>query len=156
RTRFMRSSYRKGHGAFQRHSEARIRCRSRQTSEVLDLPSEVCRLRLPRQNQIPFTRAYLLGENRPMHPSLTIFCLLLLSLPLAAAELGPMPREVRFDRFGDPLPDGALARLGTTRHRHPQATHLAFSADGSRFVTWGRDDRLRFWTTRSGECFDVR
>lgn len=76
---------------------------------------------------------------------------LLFPITATSAELGPMPREVRFDRFGDPLPEGAIARLGTTRGRHPGAKHLTFSADGSRFITWGDDRQVCVWSTATGE-----
>src|SRR6266511_2052507 len=43
----------------------------------------------------------------------------------------PAPEQVRLDRHGDPLPPGAVARLGTLRFRAPdEANALAFAPDG--------------------------
>ena len=52
--------------------------------------------------------------------------LLLLSLLCSALSAGP-----RVDRHGDPLPEHAVARIGTTRLRHGTAvTLLCYSPDG--------------------------
>ena len=46
-------------------------------------------------------------------------------------------KAVQPDRYGDPLPDGAVARLGTTRWRH-RAQVIAFSSDANYFAAgWG-------------------
>src|SRR5262245_27257954 len=39
----------------------------------------------------------------------------------------PFPKV---DRFGDPLPSGALFRLGTERFRHRYVSRLVYSSDG--------------------------
>src|SRR5262249_38426439 len=58
------------------------------------------------------------------------------------------PRIV--DRFGDPLPDGAVLRLGTTRLRHADVCALAFTADKT-LVSFGRDYVLRTWDPATGQ-----
>jgi RNA polymerase sigma factor (sigma-70 family) len=54
------------------------------------------------------------------------------------------------DRFGDPLPPGALARLGTLRFRHGGLTPaVQFAPDGKTLLTMGQDG-LRTWDVRTG------
>src|SRR5262249_38635908 len=56
-----------------------------------------------------------------------------------AAPARPAPStEVRLDSFGDPLPPGALVRLGTVRHRAANA-HVVVTPDGRSVVTAGDD-----------------
>jgi RNA polymerase sigma factor (sigma-70 family) len=60
-------------------------------------------------------------------------------------RLGP-----RVDGFGDPLPDGALARIGTTRFRHTSNILLiAFTEDGKRVLSYGLD-AIRVWDAATG------
>jgi len=55
------------------------------------------------------------------------------------------------DRYGDPLPDGALARLGTTRLRHgADVTFVAFGPDGRTLVTAAEDNTIRIWDLAGG------
>jgi WD40 repeat protein len=61
---------------------------------------------------------------------------LLLFLPLpAVAEPGPVPHEYLTDRNGDPLPPGAVARLGVAPALSGFAWTLGWTADARRFVT---------------------
>src|SRR5262245_47827977 len=104
--------------------------------------------------------------ERPLAPCWRLaMCLFLRRLCVAAvltslvlAPVGAEPPQAkqqptaagRTDRFGDPLPPGASARLGTMRLRH-EAYSLAavFSPDGQTLVTSGMSS-LRFWEPSSG------
>ncbi|HKB06134.1 MAG TPA: WD40 repeat domain-containing protein, partial [Gemmataceae bacterium] len=68
----------------------------------------------------------------PARPALLA---LVLFLPvIRAQEVGPAPREIRFDRNGYPLPPGAVARLGVPRAVSAMVADAAWSPDGSRIV----------------------
>jgi WD40 repeat protein len=56
------------------------------------------------------------------------------------------------DLYGDPLPEGAVARLGSVRFRSPDGSvsGLHFSADGKTLHTVGGDATLRVWETSTG------
>src|SRR5262249_2334919 len=61
-------------------------------------------------------------------------------------------RRVRTDLDGDPLPDGAVARLGTSRLRHRGPIFaLAVSPDGKVLASGGSADHtLRLWDAATG------
>jgi RNA polymerase sigma factor (sigma-70 family) len=72
----------------------------------------------------------------------------------ATASTPPAPADekprARVDLFDDPLPDGAVARIGTTRFRHGDfIPSLAFTADGKRVLSYGLDS-LYVWDTATG------
>jgi RNA polymerase sigma factor (sigma-70 family) len=71
----------------------------------------------------------------------------------AAAAPTPMPEHlmVATDRLGDPLPDGAIARLGTVRFNHGDGLNaLYFAADGKTIVSEG-NGFVRLWEVRTGK-----
>src|SRR5262249_35927622 len=71
------------------------------------------------------------------------------------ARKTPAPTVAGIDAFGDPLPAGALARLGTLRFRCGMWPKLvAGSPDGSKIVTVGHNltqaHYLTIWDTGTG------
>ncbi len=59
---------------------------------------------------------------------------------------------VRVDSHGDPLPDGAIARLGTVRWRHGnQIAALVYSPDGKKIAAGGFGAAVTLWDASSGK-----
>jgi WD40 repeat protein len=78
------------------------------------------------------------------------------SVPAQEAKQGaPRNQAARVDLHGDPLPAGALARLGSVRFHHEGGViAAAFSPDGKTILAGGLEDKglsLRFWETASGK-----
>ncbi|HTU21914.1 MAG TPA: sigma factor-like helix-turn-helix DNA-binding protein, partial [Gemmataceae bacterium] len=73
----------------------------------------------------------------------------------AAKSEPPKPettKRERTDRFGDPLPPGALTRLGTIRLRHGgHAKSVAFTPDGKSLVSGGFDGWAFLWDVATGK-----
>src|SRR5262249_11282267 len=59
-------------------------------------------------------------------------------------------RQTRTDYYGDPLPPGALVRLGTTQLRHHRA-HVVFSDDGKTLISGSAYATVRFWDVATGK-----
>ena len=65
------------------------------------------------------------------------------------AKVEPVRPPVPTDLSGDPLPDGALARLGTTRFLHEYfATQVSYSPDGATLASF--DGALHLWDPATG------
>jgi RNA polymerase sigma factor (sigma-70 family) len=66
-------------------------------------------------------------------------------------EAGAGKPKARTDALGDPLPDGAIARLGTVRFRHGgRIDRMIFTPEGKQLVSKG-DDGVRVWDTANGK-----
>ncbi|WP_020474955.1 WD40 repeat domain-containing protein [Zavarzinella formosa] len=62
------------------------------------------------------------------------------------------PPKSRLDYLGDPLPDGAVLRLGTERFRHPGPIgSLLFSRDGKILISTGDDGKPVAWEVQTGK-----
>jgi RNA polymerase sigma factor (sigma-70 family) len=70
--------------------------------------------------------------------------------PGGAEKRPDRPAPAATDTSGDPLPTGAVLRLGTTRLRHAGLSSLAFTADGS-LVSFGADKTVRVWKPTTGQ-----
>ena len=58
---------------------------------------------------------------------------------------------VRKDRYGDPLPEGAMVRLGTVRLRHCSGiSPVVFTRDGRTAIVGDGDGDLVYWDVASG------
>jgi WD40 repeat protein len=74
----------------------------------------------------------------------------LLTLVAFTAEAG----SPRADLYGDPLPPGALARLGTVRLRHDDnygSLAVGSSPTGKTIIATGGETSLRFWDAATGK-----
>jgi WD40 repeat protein len=77
---------------------------------------------------------------------------LLAGLLALLMAVGPRRAAAAADAHGDPLPQRAKIRIGTTRFRHGDTvTAAAFSPDGRTAATASRDGTLSLWEAESGK-----
>src|SRR5215510_8245801 len=90
---------------------------------------------VPRYAGSPRFPRFLVKEH-PMAHALRLTALVLIVLGSALAAQVPEDKP-RVDALGDPLPPGAILRLGTIRWRPSGSIkHLAFAPDGKRLASW--------------------
>jgi WD40 repeat protein len=71
--------------------------------------------------------------------------------PLRPSRASSPPSALRTDQYGDPLPDGAIARLGTVRLRHAaRVREMAFVANGRLLASLGDDCICHLWDSTTG------
>jgi WD40 repeat protein len=90
-------------------------------------------------------------SGRPRLACYVLVCLAARCAP-AAGQDGPSARDrPRIDRYGHPLPEGAVARLGTARFRHGSHVEgLAFTRDGKLLLSAGGDGLVRVQDAATG------
>lgn len=77
-------------------------------------------------------------------------CLALLFLILAVPVRAQPPAKI--DLAGDPLPPGAVARIGTVRFLpRPYLEQVFFTADGNTVIGRGADSVVQFWDAETGK-----
>jgi WD40 repeat protein len=81
-----------------------------------------------------------------------------LALITVLALAAPAAAQPRLDALGDPLPPGAVARLGTVRLRHAGTVRASqFSPDGTRLASVDESGWLHLWDAATGkELWRVR
>jgi RNA polymerase sigma factor (sigma-70 family) len=73
--------------------------------------------------------------------------------PVKGEPNTPRPQDQRRDLLGDPLPEGAAARMSTARFWSDcrWIYNVAFDAEGKQLVSVGRDNKMRIWDVTTGK-----
>lgn len=77
-------------------------------------------------------------------------CLTLMGVWAGSSAVMAGESPPRVDRFGDPLPQGAVVRLGTVQFRHSRCACVAFAPDGKMLASGGRGT-VWFWDPATGK-----
>jgi WD40 repeat protein len=75
--------------------------------------------------------------------------------PSAQEKPSPSPALARTDQDGDPLPAGAISRLGTVRLRHGSVIHCVSFAPNGKLLATALDHCVCIWDRASGQLMAV-
>jgi WD40 repeat protein len=96
--------------------------------------------------------AVFLSKEEGAMPTRSTFVLAFIYLGFVAEQSCHCEPPLRLDRYGDPLPPGVTARLGTERLTLADTgSELTFSPDGRRLAAYDYPDQLRIWEVSSGK-----
>jgi WD40 repeat protein len=95
--------------------------------------------------------------NSPQAFRKTLLCLLMVGwCVLRSLPAQGQPPSSRTDALGDPLPEGAVLRLGTARLRHPgRIDVLLFTDDGKSLIALGWKGLPSAWDVESGKRIET-
>lgn len=93
----------------------------------------------------------MLSSSRKVPDLVGLFATFVMIGAPAESRAQAPPAGARVDRYGDPLPTGAVLRLGTIRYRQDTPIYrIAYTPDGRHFLTDGRDSIIRVWDAATG------
>src|SRR5437016_1936395 len=77
-------------------------------------------------------------------------------VPAAAAPVPKPPADTTKDRDGNPLPNGATARLGSRPFHGTGLRGVAFSTDGKQLMAFADEEHVSVWDADTGKTLFQR
>ena len=124
-------------------------------AQIVSFCSTYLHAPVPQQETPTRHSGHCIQTNRPTRWSTRIVgaaALLALTLLGQISTLAQTKSDGKTDQNGDPLPAGALARMGTLRWRHADTVnYIAFTPDGKAVLTAGQDNVVKVWDRATGK-----